>query len=35
MLIKAVNYSVKSESLPEFVEIVKQAGIDGILSFPE
>ena len=35
MLIKAVNYSVKSESLPEFAEIVKQAGIDGILSFAE
>lgn len=35
MLIKAVSYSGKSESLSEFVEIVKQAGIDGILSFAE
>lgn len=35
MLIKAVNYSVQSDDLNQFVDKVKQAGIDGILAFTQ
>lgn len=35
MLIKAVNYSTKSTQLGEFVALVQQAGIGGIMSFTE
>lgn len=33
MLIKAVNYSTQSSQLGDFVELVKQAGINGIMAF--
>lgn len=35
MLVKAINYSQKYNDLNQFVEIVKQAGIDGILAFTQ
>ena len=35
MLIKAINYSAQSTDLISFVEMVKQAGINGIISFIE
>ena len=35
MLIKAVNYSTQSSQLGDFVELVKQAGINGIMAFTE
>lgn len=35
MLVKALNYSGKSQSLAELAQMVKQAGLDGILLFTE
>lgn len=35
MLIKAVNYSVKSQDLHTFTELVKEAGVQGIMSFTD
>lgn len=35
MLIKAVNYSVQSNDLIVFVEMVKEAGCQGIMVFTE
>ena len=35
MLIKAVSYRAQCTNLPEFAELVKQAGVNGIMTFVE